>query len=128
MPCLHARNDFTNCTCDLSAANENGRRVKTWFAKGTPMRVLMVGVSMACFFPVSATMVLAATDLLPPVPHQLAAKPAGEAVDLDKLPKAVVDAVQKEMPGARLTQALKLVNGNFYLTDVKSGKKEFTLT
>ena len=40
----------------------------------------------------------------------------------------VRDAVQKEFPGARLTKAMRLLDGNYLLNDVKVGKKEYTLT
>lgn len=55
-------------------------------------------------------------------------EPKGDPVDVDKLPKAVVDAVKKEMPGARITKAAKLDDGNFYLDDVKVGKKLWDVT
>ena len=55
-------------------------------------------------------------------------EPKGDPVDVDKLPKAVVDAVKKEMPGARITKAAKLEDGNFYLDDVKVGKKLWDVT
>ena len=55
-------------------------------------------------------------------------EPKGDPVDVDKLPKVVVDAVKKEMPGARITKAAKLEDGNFYLDDVKVGKKLWDVT
>jgi hypothetical protein len=55
-------------------------------------------------------------------------KAKGDPVEIDKLPKAVVDAVKKELPGARLTKAMKLPDGNYFLTDVKVGKKEYNVT
>ena len=55
-------------------------------------------------------------------------EPKGDPVDVDKLPKAVVDAVKKDMPGARITKAAKLEDGNFYLDDVKVGKKLWDVT
>lgn len=55
-------------------------------------------------------------------------EPKGEPVDVDKLPKAVVDAVKKEMPGARITKAAKLEDGNYFLDDVKVGKKLWDVT
>ena len=55
-------------------------------------------------------------------------EPKGDPVDVDKLPKAVVDAVKKEMPGARITKAAKLDDGNYYLDDVKVGKKLWDVT
>ena len=55
-------------------------------------------------------------------------EPKGDPVDVDKLPKAVVDAVKKEMPGARITKAAKLDDGNFFLDDVKVGKKLWDVT
>ena len=54
--------------------------------------------------------------------------PKGEPVAIEKLPKAVADAVRKELPGARLTKAAKLSDGDYFLTDVKVGKKEFNVT
>ena len=62
-----------------------------------------------------------------PVPLA-AEKPKGDSVEIDKLPKAVVDAVQKDLPGAKLTKAMKLTDGNYLLSDVKVGKKEYTIT
>lgn len=61
-------------------------------------------------------------------PDDKADEPKGDPVDVDKLPKAVVDAVKKEMPGARITKAAKLDDGNFYLDDVKVGKKLWDVT
>ena len=61
-------------------------------------------------------------------PIMLADKAKGDPVEIGKLPKAVVDAVQKELPGARLTKAMKLSDGNYLLTDVKVGKKEYNVT
>lgn len=55
-------------------------------------------------------------------------EPKGDPVDVDKLPKAVVDAVKKDMPGARITKAAKLKDGNFFLDDVKVGKKLWDVT
>ena len=55
-------------------------------------------------------------------------EPKGDPVDVDKLPKAVVDAVKKDMPGARITKAAKLEDGNFFLDDVKVGKKLWDVT
>ena len=55
----------------------------------------------------------------------------GEKIELDKLPKAVVESVKKEMPGARLTLAYKkVVDGKttYLLDDVKVGKKEWDVT
>jgi hypothetical protein len=61
-------------------------------------------------------------------PDDKTEEPKGDPVDVDKLPKAVVDAVKKEMPGARITKAAKLDDGNFYLDDVKVGKKLWDVT
>jgi hypothetical protein len=55
-------------------------------------------------------------------------EPKGEPVAVDKLPKAVVDGVKKAMPGARITKASKLKDGNFYLDNVKVGKKGWDVT
>lgn len=55
-------------------------------------------------------------------------EPKGEPVDVDKLPKSVVDAVKKEMPGARIIKAAKLDDGNYFLDDVKVGKKTWDIT
>jgi hypothetical protein len=49
-------------------------------------------------------------------------------VSIDSLPKAVVDAVQTDMPGATLVKAKVTSAGNYYLSDVKYGKKEYNLT
>lgn len=46
----------------------------------------------------------------------------------NKLPKVIVDAVKKNMPGARITKAAKLEDGNFYLDEVKVGKKLWDVT
>ena len=54
----------------------------------------------------------------------------GEKIELDKLPKKVVESVKKEMPGSRLTKASKKVEDDkaiYYLDDVKVGKKEWDL-
>ena len=61
-------------------------------------------------------------------PDDKAEEPKGDPVDVDKLPKVVLDAVKKEMPGARITKAAKLEDGNFYLDDVKVGKKLWDVT
>lgn len=55
-------------------------------------------------------------------------EPKGDPVDVDKLPKAVVEAVKKDLPGARITKAAKLEDGNFFLDDVKVGKKLWDVT
>ena len=55
-------------------------------------------------------------------------EPKGDPVDVDKLPKAVVEAVKVDMPGARITKASKLEDGNYYLDDVKVGKKLWDVT
>jgi hypothetical protein len=55
----------------------------------------------------------------------------GEKVAVDKLPKAVSDAVKKAMPGARITKANKLEKDGkvtYYLDDVKVGKKGWDVT
>jgi hypothetical protein len=55
----------------------------------------------------------------------------GEKVAVDKLPKAVVDAVKKDMPGARITKANKVTKEgkvSYYLDDVKVGKKGWDFT
>ena len=54
--------------------------------------------------------------------------PKGEPIAADKLPKAVTEAIKKAMPGARIDKAIKLENGNFFLDDVKVGKKEYDVT
>ena len=54
--------------------------------------------------------------------------PEGDPVDIDKLPKAVVTGLKKAMPGARIVKALKLPDGNYFLDDVKVGKKEYDVT
>ena len=55
-------------------------------------------------------------------------EPKGDPVDVDKLPKVVVEAVKKDMPGARITKAAKLKDGNYFLDDVKVGKKLWDVT
>ncbi len=52
----------------------------------------------------------------------------GEPVAITDVPQSVLDAVQKEMPGAILTKARKKSDGNYYFTDVKFGKTEYNLT
>lgn len=54
--------------------------------------------------------------------------PQGDPVDVDKLPKAVITGLKKAMPGARIVKALKLPDGNYFLDDVKVGKKEYDVT
>lgn len=54
--------------------------------------------------------------------------PQGDPVDIDKLPKAVVTGLKKAMPGARIVKAAKLPDGNYFLDDVKVGKKEYDVT
>ena len=55
-------------------------------------------------------------------------EPKGDPIDVDKLPKAVVEAVKKDMPGARITKAAKLEDGSFFLDDVKVGKNLWDVT
>jgi hypothetical protein len=55
-------------------------------------------------------------------------EPKGDPVDVDKLPKAVINSVKKAYPGAVISKAAKLEDGNFYLDDVKVGKKILDLT
>ena len=52
----------------------------------------------------------------------------GDPVAVDKLPKAVVDAVKKAHPGARIVKAFLQPDGNYLLDDVKVGKKEYDIT
>lgn len=54
--------------------------------------------------------------------------PQGDPIDIDKLPKAVVNGLKKAMPGARIVKAAKLPDGNYFLDDVKVGKKEYDVT
>ena len=54
--------------------------------------------------------------------------PQGDPIDVDKLPKAVVNGLKKAMPGARIVKAIKLPDGNYFLDDVKVGKKEYDVT
>jgi hypothetical protein len=61
-------------------------------------------------------------------PIMLNDKVNGVPVAIDQLPKSVVDAVKKDLPGAHLSKAYKLVDGNYFLTDVKVGKKEYNVT
>lgn len=51
----------------------------------------------------------------------------GDPVAVSDLPQAVVDGLQKEMPGAVLVKARKQSDGNYRLTDVKLGKQEYNL-
>ena len=54
-----------------------------------------------------------------------------EKMEVEKLPKAVVDAVKKAMPGARITKAYTFMEeGKFryFLDDVKVGKVAWELT
>ena len=53
------------------------------------------------------------------------------SVPVDKLPKAVVTGVKKELPGARITKAAKIEKENkvtYYLDNVKVGKKAWDVT
>ncbi len=52
----------------------------------------------------------------------------GTPVAIADLPPAVVDGVQKAMPGAQLAKAKKTSDGNYHLSDVKLGKQEYMLT
>jgi hypothetical protein len=52
---------------------------------------------------------------------------SGESIAVNDLPRAAVDAVQSEIPGASITRARKQSDGNYYLSDVKVGKKEYTV-
>ena len=74
-------------------------------------------------FPVSFTFKLDGATLTGTVQG-----PQGDPIAIDKVPQAVVDAVKKELPGAHLTKAYKLFDGNYFLTDVKVGKKEYSVT
>lgn len=62
----------------------------------------------------------------------LAEPPANaEKIDVDKLPKAVVQSVKKSLPGARITKAMTFVQEGktlYFLDDVKVGKKAWELT
>ena len=52
-------------------------------------------------------------------------------IPVEKLPKAVVTGVKKEMPGARITKAAKVEKDNkttYYLDNVKVGKKAWDVT
>jgi hypothetical protein len=55
-----------------------------------------------------------------------------EPMPIDKLPKVVVNAVKKEMPGARVTKAAKIEeNGkitSYYLDSVMVGKEAWDVT
>jgi len=94
--------------------------------KGTPMKLHVATLAiciLGCTYAASST--YAAEE-------KAAAKPAeaqkGEAVAVDKLPKAVTDAVKKAHPGAKITKAFKQSDGNYLLDDVKVGKKEYDIT
>jgi hypothetical protein len=63
-----------------------------------------------------------------PSPAMLEIRPKGDPVDIDKLPKVVVDAVQRELPGAHLTRASRLADGSYFLGDVKVKKEEYNVT
>jgi hypothetical protein len=54
-----------------------------------------------------------------------------EKIEVDKLPKVVVNSVKKAMPGARITKAAKVVDDGktlYYLDDVKVGKVGWDVT
>ena len=56
---------------------------------------------------------------------------SAEKLEVDKLPKVIVDAVKKAMPGARITKAYKFMEDGkslFFLDDVKVGKVAWELT
>ena len=55
-------------------------------------------------------------------------EPKGDPVAVEKLPKAVVNAVKKALPGVRIVKAYILKDGNYFLDDVKVGKKEWDVT
>lgn len=55
-------------------------------------------------------------------------EPKGDPVALDKIPKAVVDAVKKALPGVRIIKAYVLKDGNYFLDDAKVGKREWDIT
>jgi hypothetical protein len=70
-----------------------------------------------------------------PAPAALAAdqkkEDNGEKIALEKVPKAVIDAVKKDTPGARVTKAfIKQLDGKtvYILDDVKAGKKGWDFT
>ena len=56
----------------------------------------------------------------------------GETVEVDKLPKAVVDGVKKAIPGAKFQKPGKrLKEGEkvtYFLPDIKQGKQEWDVT
>ena len=52
----------------------------------------------------------------------------GEPVAVADLPAAVVSGVQQAMPGAVIPKARRQSDGNYHLSDVKLGSKEYTLT
>jgi hypothetical protein len=54
--------------------------------------------------------------------------PKGDPIEVSKLPKAVVTSVKKALPGAKIVKAAKLPDGNYFLDDVKVGKKEYDVT
>ena len=50
---------------------------------------------------------------------------------MDKLPKAVVTSIKKEIPGAKITKAYKAEKDGkvtYYLDNVKIGKKAWDVT
>ena len=79
-------------------------------------------------FGVASSVLAAPAPLAAPQARFLSEDPKGEPVDVDKLPKAVVEGLKKAMPGARIVKALKLEDGNYFLDDVKVGKKEYDVT
>ena len=54
-----------------------------------------------------------------------------EKLEVEKLPKVIVDSVKKAIPGARITKAFTFMEEGktlYFLDDVKVGKKAWELT
>ena len=66
-----------------------------------------------------------------PTPTIAEVPKTAEKMEVEKLPKAVVDSVKKAMPGARITKAFKFMEEGklrYFLDDVKVGKVAWELT
>src|SRR5579862_8853586 len=89
------------------------------------MRLHSIGASL--LIPVLLGSVVGCHNSQQPQPNQSLESAPGEAIDIGALPPAVVNGMQASMPGAKLTKAKKLTDGNYLLNDVKLDHKEYTV-